>query len=378
MAALTCSRVLPRSGNDIGTSFLFRLRPGRGQRRFARPHATRFLREGACAWTASLVALSMTKGVPGAAHVSSGFPSLQSRAGDYNLRMDASESLSALPAATVGVARPTFLGIEALAALRHRDFRILWLGTLFSSSTIMFQWFAIGRLIENYFPRVLGESFPILLMLGIAGLTRGLGMLIFSVAGGAFADRHDRRNLAIYTQFAALALTGLFALLIALDWIKIWQVFLLLFAVAASQSFDLPARQALIPQLVERSEITNAVSLTTAAMQTSFAFAPLLAGYLLGPLGIAGTYAASLGGPLIMLVALLFIHPRGLENAGPREGILAQIREGVRYSRGDPTVSGILAVSFIISAISIAIIINLSPFWLLRVLDVSTATWGIL
>jgi len=72
--------------------------------------------------------------------------------------MDASESLSALPAATVGVARPTFLGIEALAALRHRDFRILWLGTLFSSSTIMFQWFAIGRLIENYFPRVLGEK----------------------------------------------------------------------------------------------------------------------------------------------------------------------------------------------------------------------------
>jgi MFS family permease len=291
--------------------------------------------------------------------------------------MSASEGAPASPPAAVALPPPAFLGVSGLAALRHRDFRILWLGMLLSSSTIMFQWFAIGRLIEDYFPRILGDSFPILLMLGIAGLTRGLGMLVASIMGGAFADRHDRRNLAIGTQAVGMALAGLFALLIALDWIQLWQVFILLFAVAAAQTFDLPARQALIPQLVDRADLTNAVSLFTAGMQTSFAFSPLLAGYLLDALGIAGTYAASMIGHGALLGALLFIRPRGRVGSGD-EPVLTRVAEGMRYSRGSHVVFGILAISFTISALSMAVIINLSPYWILRVLDVSPTTWGLL
>ncbi|MDO8614258.1 MAG: MFS transporter [Dehalococcoidia bacterium] len=291
--------------------------------------------------------------------------------------MEVSESLPIATGAEA-IVRPRFLGIEALAALRHRDFRILWLGMLLSSSTIMFQWFAVGRLIESYFPRVLGENFPILLMLGIAGLTRGLGMFIFSIAGGVLADRFDRRNLAIFTQIAGMALSGSFALLIALDWIELWHVFVLLFAVAATQAFDMPARQALIPQLVERRDITNAVALFTVAMQTSFAFSPLLAGYLLDALGIAGTYAASITGHAVLLVALLFIRHKGRPDSRMHTGILAQVGDGIAYARHDTRVLGILAMSFVISSLSMSVIINLSPFWILRVLDVGPATWGLL
>ena len=292
--------------------------------------------------------------------------------------MEASGEIATGPAAPAAVARPSFLGVEALGALRHRDFRILWMGMLLSSSTLMFQWFAVGRLIEDYFPRILGDSFPILVMLGIAGLTRGLGILISSVIGGALADRCDRRNLAIGTQIAGLCASGLFALLVALDWIQLWQVFVLLFAAAASQAFDLPARQALIPQLVERHEITNAVALFTAAMHTSFAFSPLIAGYLLDTLGIAGTYAVSMVGHAVLLTALLFIRPRGLAGVRTHEGILAQIRDGIRYARGNETVFAILVISFTLSASAMSVIINLSPYWILRVLDVSPTTWGLL
>jgi MFS family permease len=287
--------------------------------------------------------------------------------------MEISEPITAVPAA-----RPTFLGTTALASLRHRDFRILWLGMLLSSSTIMFQWFAIGRLIEDYFPKALGESFPILLMLGIAGLTRGLGLFVFSIAGGAFADRHDRRSIAIFTQTAGIVLSGLFALLIALDWIQIWQVFVLLFLVSATQTFDLPSRQAMIPQLVERGEITNAVSLFTASMQTSFAVAPLFAGYFVDSVGVAGTYAASITGYAALLLALLFIHPRGRPPRELQTGMLADVGEGVRYSQANRAIFGLLAVSFTVSAIGLSVIINLSPYWILRVLDVSPTTWGVL
>jgi MFS family permease len=242
----------------------------------------------------------------------------------------------------------------------------------------MFQWFAIGRLIEDYFPRALGESFPILLMLGIAGLTRGLGLFVFSIAGGAYADRHDRRSIAIFTQVAGIVLVAVFALLIALDWIEIWYVFALLFLVSATQTFDLPARQALIPQLVERGEITNAVSLFTVSMQTSFAVAPLFAGYFVDSVGVAGTYAASISGYAALLIALLFVRPRGRPEREATRGVLADVGEGVRYTQSHRVIFGMLAVSFTISAVAMSVLINLSPYWILRVLDVSPTTWGLL
>jgi MFS family permease len=172
---------------------------------------------------------------------------------------------------------------------------------------------------------------------------------------------------------------AIFALLIALDWIELWQVFLLLFLVSATQTFDLPARQALIPQLVEREEITNAVSLFTVSMQTSFAVAPLFAGYFVDSVGVAGTYAASISGYAALLIALLFIHPRGrpVREAGGG-GMLADVGEGVRYSQSHRVIFGLLAVSFTVSAIAMSVLINLSPYWILRVLDVSPTTWGFL
>ncbi|MEE8369983.1 MAG: hypothetical protein V3S00_04355 [Dehalococcoidia bacterium] len=81
------------------------------------------------------------------------------------------------------------IALEPLATLRHRDFRLLWMGTLALSSTNIFQFFAIAQLIQEHFPRVLGPSFPVLLMLGIVGFIRGAGMVIFTLLGGVLADR---------------------------------------------------------------------------------------------------------------------------------------------------------------------------------------------
>jgi len=263
-------------------------------------------------------------------------------------------------------------------SLRHRDFRLLWLGTLAFSSTNIFQFFAIARLIEDHFPRVLGESFPILLMLGLVGLIRGASMLLFTIPGGALADRHNRRSLALLTQCVAVALVVLFSLLLAMGSIQLWQVFLLLFAPSASQMFDLPARQALIPQLVEPREITNAVALFTGAMQTSMTYSAFLAGYTLDTMGIAGTYAISGIGHGSLLLALLLIKPREQTTPLSRTSLLSQVREGFGYARQSPTIMGILIIAFTISALGMATIANLTPYWMLRVLKVSPTTWGLL
>ena len=245
------------------------------------------------------------------------------------------------------------------------------------SSTNIFQYFAIGRLIEDYFPRVLGPSFPILLMLGIVGLIRGASMVLFTILGGVLADRYDRRNLALVTQCVAVTLVGLFAVLMALGSIQLWQVFLLLFATSASQMFDLPARQALLPQLVEPREITNAVALFMAAMQTSLTYSAFLAGYSLDTLGISGTYAISGLGHISLLLALLFMRPRGRPASSSQLGMLPQVREGFRYARHNHTILGILIIASIVSALGMATIANLTPYWMLRVLEVSPTTWGL-
>ena len=292
--------------------------------------------------------------------------------------MDASEELTMPDGAAIALPRPRFLGLEGLGALRHRDFRILWLGLLLSSSTLMFQFFAVGRLIETHFPRVLGESFPVLFMLGIAGLTRGTGVLLFTIVGGAFADRLDRRRLAIGTQVAALVVAGLFAALILADMVQVWHVFLLLFMTAATQSFDFPARQAIIVEVVERRDITNAVSLSTAALQTSFAVSPLIAGTSLNFLGIGGAYALSTVGHAAVLLSLLLIRYRGEAASVTEASTFAYIRDGLAYARRHGEILSLLVISFVGSAFAIGVIYHLSPYWIPRILHADPFTWGVL
>ena len=266
-----------------------------------------------------------------------------------------------------------------LSTLRHRDFRLLWMGTLALSSTNIFQFFAIAQLVQEHFPRVLGPSFPVLLVLGIVGFTRGAGMVIFTLLGGVLADRYDRRNLALITQAVSVLLIGLFSLLLALGSIQLWQVLLLVFATSAGTSFGLPARQALLPQLVERREVPTAVALFTAAMQTSLTYSSFLAGWSLGTLGIAATFALSGVGNAILFLALLFMSPRGAATPDSRQpGMLPQINEGFRYACSNRTVLGILIVVFTLSAVGLSTVANLTPNWMFRVMDVSPTTWGLL
>lgn len=146
-------------------------------------------------------------------------------------------------------------------ALQHRDFRILWFGMFFSSATMMFQFYAQGWFI-------LGLTSSAAL-LGLPGVTRGSGMLLFGLFGGALADRMDRRRLLMVTQSAALVIYGVLSALVIVDRIALWPAFGLIFLAASVESVDAPARQALLPHLVPREHIPDAVVLFIAAQVSS-------------------------------------------------------------------------------------------------------------
>ncbi len=146
-------------------------------------------------------------------------------------------------------------------ALQSRDFRILWAGMFFSSATMMFQFYAQGWFILG----LTGSAS----LLGLLGVARGAGMLTFSLYGGALADRMDRRTLLMLTQCGALAVYGALTLLIVFDAINLWVAFGLIFVSASIESMDAPTRQALLPDLVPREHLANAIALFTAATISS-------------------------------------------------------------------------------------------------------------
>lgn len=254
-------------------------------------------------------------------------------------------------------------------ALRHRDFRVLWIGMWFSSATMLFQFYAQG-----WFVLSLTDSAA---LLGVLGVSRGAGMLVFSLFGGALADRVERRRLLLVTQASALFIYALLTILVLLDSISLWQAFVLIFISAAVSSVDAPARQALLPDLVPREDLPNAVSLLSAAQISSFAFLPPLAGVAIEETGSGGAFALSLVGYVAVIVALLLMRHRG--GVTPHsEGLARSVGEGLQYSSRRPDVLWVILLSLFVGCLGMPVITTLAPLWMRNELNLGPVGWTVM
>ena len=151
----------------------------------------------------------------------------------------------------------------AVAVLRHRNFRLIWIGLLLSF---------IGSFMQNaallWHVSLLVPADRKGLALGIVGLVRVVPIVIFSMISGVVADASDRRRLMLLTQ------TGSAIVALGLAWLAfsgstaVWPVYALAALSSAVGAFDLPARQSLVPSLVPREELPSAISLNTIMQQT--------------------------------------------------------------------------------------------------------------
>lgn len=255
-------------------------------------------------------------------------------------------------------------------ALQHRDFRTLWMGMLLASGTSAFQYYAQIWLIYS-----LTES---ALVLGLLGATRGVAMLTFGLYGGALADRIDRRRLLMATSVVTLIVNATLGTMAVMGVIVLWQAFVLIFIAAATQSIDAPVRQALIPELVPREHIPNAVALTMAAQMGTFALTPALAGFVIDALGPGGAYAVSVGGNVIVIATLALLHYRGVATDARRHTVLSNIREGVSYVRGDGMVLRIILIMLTMGAFGTAIFNGLIAKWASEILDLRPGQYGVI
>ena len=158
------------------------------------------------------------------------------------------------------------------AALRHRNFRLLWIGLLISFSGSLMQSAAILWHVSLLVPP--GEKGW---ALGLVGLVRVVPIVVFSLIAGVVADALNRRKLMLMTQVTAAAVALTLAVLTFRGLSDPRAIYALAALSAAVGAFDLPARQALVPMLVPREHLANAISLNTSMFQAASVIGPAVA-----------------------------------------------------------------------------------------------------
>jgi MFS family permease len=254
-------------------------------------------------------------------------------------------------------------------ALRYRRFALLWGGQLISIAGSQMQ---LAALLWHL--RTLSDQ-PILVS-GI-GLVRFLPILLFSPISGVVADTFNRRKILFITQ-SVMAITAL--MLGLLTWwgtIQIWHIYLLTGIQAIAISFDLPARQALMPNLLPRSLLPNAFSLQSIAQNTGSIAGPALGGMVIGYLGQQYTYlfnAVSFGAVLLALVLMGPVLQESLSGQLTFRSSWISIREGVHFITHQPIILSSMLLDFVATFFSSAT--TLLPFVARDILHVDEIAYG--
>jgi MFS family permease len=170
------------------------------------------------------------------------------------------------------------------------------------------------------------------LALGLINAAFAIPTLLLSPVGGVVADRFDRRTVIVVSQTAQLVLTIATTVLVLAGIVTYWELLLLSFLAAAASAFNMPARQAIVPELVGREGLMNAIALSSGSMNVSRIAAPALAGILVAPIGVGGGFVVTL--VFYTLAVVLFARVRGGNESRPeRTGFFREMAEGVSYVR---------------------------------------------
>jgi predicted MFS family arabinose efflux permease len=207
-------------------------------------------------------------------------------------------------------------------ALRNPNFRLFWSGNFLSN---------IGTWMQN-----VAQGWLVLLLtnsafwLGVVGFAGSIPFLIFTLFGGVIADRVDKRRLLLVTQTVMMLLAFLLAALAWFKVITVWEVAAIAFMNGVAMSMNAPSYQAMVPRLVKREDLTNAIALNSAQFNMSRILGPTLGGYAMAIFGVAGDFFLNGVSFLAVLWALTHIkYPN--EMPARRESMWSSLRGGFAY-----------------------------------------------
>ena len=262
---------------------------------------------------------------------------------------------------------------QSFVALQHRNYRLLWIGLFVSFSGSMMQNAALLWHVSLLVPPDRKG-----LALGLVGLVRVVPIMVFSMISGVVADAWDRRKLMLFTQIAATIVAGVLALLTFRGLTQVWPIYVLAALGSAVGAFDLPARGALVPTLVPREHLPNAISLNTIMFQTASVVGPSLGGVLIASTGVGWVYVANAVSFFFVIVALLMMrdvpaHPTSAGGARDEVSLHAAM-EGLRFVFRSPLIRSTMLLDFFATFFSSAT--ALLPIFAQDVLQVGARGYG--
>ncbi len=216
------------------------------------------------------------------------------------------------------------------------------------------------------------------LALGMVGLVKVAPILFFSMVSGVVADAWNRRRLMLFTQTGSAIVAGALALLASSGSSALWPVYALAALSAAVSTFDLPARQALVPMLVPREHLPNAISLNAIMFQTASVVGPSLGGVLIAASGVASAYMVNALSFAFVIVALLMMRDvpeREPSQDGSRDDVSWHAAlEGLRFVFRQPLIRSTMLLDFFATFFSSAT--ALLPIFAQDILRVGAQGYG--
>ncbi len=249
--------------------------------------------------------------------------------------------------ATSATAEPR--GIRrTLVAFTYRDFRVLWFGACTSSIGTWMQSLAANWLVLS----LTGSA----TYLGLDAFLQQLPIMLFTLIGGVLADRLDRRRTLLMSQYVQTATAATLALLVYFDVVTIWHVLTLSFLAGCAQAFGGPAYQSLIPSLVAKRDLTNAIALNSIQFNVARVLGPLFAGAVLAvfatwgfadasPEAMTACFTLNALSYLVVIYALSSLHVRHIPPTTTRP-MLEELRGGLDYVRNTPAIPPLIVLAF--------------------------------
>jgi len=241
---------------------------------------------------------------------------------------------------------------RTLAAFTYRDFRVLWFGAFLSTVGTWMQKVAQSWLVFD----LTKSSF----YLGLDDFLGQLPILLFTLLGGVIADRHDRRRLLLGSQYVQMTTAFTLAGLVYFGYVRVWHILALSSMTGFAQAFGGPAYQSLIPSLVAKKDLPNAIALNSIQFNLARVFGPLLAGaaMLLGTAACFGLNGLSF---VVVIVALMSLHIRHIRPT-EKKPILDELQGGIAYARSQPAIIALTILAFLTTFLGLPMLTFLPIF----------------
>ena len=179
----------------------------------------------------------------------------------------------------------------------------------------------------------------------------GIPIFLFSLLGGVVADRVERRRILLGSQYVQLASAGLLTILVATNTVHVWEILCLSFVSGFAQAFGGPAYQALIPTLVDREDMPNAIALNSIQFNMAITIGPALAGEALARVGETWCFGLNALSFVAPIIALLAITSRFVPKP-QKESVLRSLKLGIQFVRSQESMTALIVLAFCMTALS--------------------------